>query len=184
MKGSYSADVRCEEGSHPERAYDPEGGFRPIPTYFEDADALEYVMRDGPNVARQIDESFTLLLDAETREPVGFRLEAPKRSFDGSHPEGSKYWERLARYADLLHTHTPAQALSIVWGGPKWQSGQACAADIRQCLLSLGHHKSPLAEKICEAWRMSAGDRQSDAEASHSVSVRDAVSRARNHFKD
>lgn len=53
----------------------------PIPTYFEDQDALEYVTADVPYIARHIDANFTLLLDVETRQPIGFRLEAPLRAW-------------------------------------------------------------------------------------------------------
>lgn len=43
-------------------------------TYYEEADMLEYVTRDGPHVFRRVDDRLELALDMDTREPVGFRL--------------------------------------------------------------------------------------------------------------
>ncbi|WP_027057126.1 hypothetical protein [Mesorhizobium loti] len=50
------------------------GEYTPRALYYEDADALEYVRVDAPVVYRRIDEFLTLILDLETREPVGFKI--------------------------------------------------------------------------------------------------------------
>ncbi|WP_027162600.1 hypothetical protein [Mesorhizobium sp. WSM1293] len=50
------------------------GEYTPRALYYEDADALEYVRVDAPVVHRRIDEFLTLILDLETREPVGFKI--------------------------------------------------------------------------------------------------------------
>lgn len=49
---------------------------RYVPTaiYYEEADSLEYVREDVPNIYRRIDQFLTLVLSMETRAPIGFRL--------------------------------------------------------------------------------------------------------------
>lgn len=51
--------------------------YQPVLISYEEQDAIEYVTRDGPTVAKPIDGRFHLLLDMATREPIGFRLEHP-----------------------------------------------------------------------------------------------------------
>lgn len=48
--------------------------YTPKALYYEDADALEYVRTDAPHVYRRIDEFLTLILDIDTRNPVGFKI--------------------------------------------------------------------------------------------------------------
>ncbi len=48
--------------------------YRPAAIYYEQADSLEYLREDVPNVHRRIDQFLTLVLSMETRTPIGFRL--------------------------------------------------------------------------------------------------------------
>jgi hypothetical protein len=48
--------------------------YTPAAIYYEEADSLEYVRADVPNVYRRVDQFLTLVLSMETRKPIGFRL--------------------------------------------------------------------------------------------------------------
>lgn len=49
--------------------------------YFEQADSLEYVRRDVPSVYRRVDRQLTLILDMDTRAPLGFKLKGFRHFF-------------------------------------------------------------------------------------------------------
>jgi hypothetical protein len=49
--------------------------------YYEMADSLEYVRKDVPTVYRRVDQQLTLILDMDTREPMGFKLKGFKHFF-------------------------------------------------------------------------------------------------------
>ncbi|TPI39199.1 hypothetical protein FJW07_13495 [Mesorhizobium sp. B3-1-9] len=55
--------------------------YKPKALYYEDADSLEYVRVDVPSVYRRIDEFLTLILDLETREPIGFKIKGFKNFY-------------------------------------------------------------------------------------------------------
>jgi hypothetical protein len=50
------------------------GGYSPAAIYYEEADIVEYIRADVPALHRRIDEFLTLVLDLDTREPIGFAL--------------------------------------------------------------------------------------------------------------
>ena len=60
------------------KAYEPQA------VYYHEADIVEYIRRDAASVHRRIDELLTLLLDMESREPIGFSLKG-FRNFYLSH---------------------------------------------------------------------------------------------------
>lgn len=49
--------------------------YRPVLVCYEVADRVEYVTADVATVERRVDDRFSLLLDIETRDVVGFRFE-------------------------------------------------------------------------------------------------------------
>jgi hypothetical protein len=53
----------------------------PVALYFEEADIVEYVRKDAPCVHQRIDGFLTLMLDLETREPIGFALKGFKHFY-------------------------------------------------------------------------------------------------------
>lgn len=55
-------------------SYPLDAAYVPKALYYENADSLEYVRRDSPNVYRRIDQHLTLILDLHSREPLGFSL--------------------------------------------------------------------------------------------------------------
>ena len=59
----------------------PLDSYKPKALYYEDADSLEYVRIDAPSVYRRIDEFLTLILDLETREPIGFKIKGFKNFY-------------------------------------------------------------------------------------------------------
>lgn len=61
--------------------FDLETPYVPVPILFEAADMISYVMEDKPVIARRIDANFDLLLDIDTREPIGFQLYGASRVF-------------------------------------------------------------------------------------------------------
>jgi hypothetical protein len=58
--------------------------YQPRAIYYEQADSLEYVRRDGPAVYRRVDKQLTLILDMDSRYPVGFKLKGFKHFFISS----------------------------------------------------------------------------------------------------
>lgn len=48
--------------------------YTPTLIAFDDPPRIEYINADVPHISRRIDERFDLLLDMETREPIGFTL--------------------------------------------------------------------------------------------------------------
>lgn len=50
------------------------GPYEPMAVYYEDADSLEYIVKDVPSVHRRVDELLTLILAMNGREPIGFRI--------------------------------------------------------------------------------------------------------------
>jgi hypothetical protein len=54
---------------------------RPTALYLEEADIVEYVRRDVPVVHRRIDDVLTIVLDIDTRMPVGFALKGFKNLY-------------------------------------------------------------------------------------------------------
>lgn len=56
--------------------------YSPVALYFEGADTVEYVRRDGPTVYQRVDEFLTLILDMKVREElVGFQLKGFKNFY-------------------------------------------------------------------------------------------------------
>jgi hypothetical protein len=55
--------------------------YAPVALYYDDADSVEYVRRDSACVYRRIDETLTMVLDMENREPIGFRLKGFKNFY-------------------------------------------------------------------------------------------------------
>ena len=53
----------------------------PVALYFEEADIVEYVRRDIACVHQRVDEVLTLVLDMQTREPIGFTLKGFKNFY-------------------------------------------------------------------------------------------------------
>jgi hypothetical protein len=60
------------------RNVEPEG-FRPVPYYSPEADALTWFVRDRDHYAQRIDETLTVYLDMETDEPVGWKIKGVRR---------------------------------------------------------------------------------------------------------
>jgi hypothetical protein len=52
-----------------------------VAVYYEDSDSLEYVRRDEPTIYRRIDDTLTLILSMQSREPVGFQLKGFKHLY-------------------------------------------------------------------------------------------------------
>ena len=48
--------------------------YTPKAVYFDESDTLEYSRLDGPTIFRRVDGYLTLVLDIDSREPVGFAL--------------------------------------------------------------------------------------------------------------
>ena len=57
------------------------GKYRAKAIYYEQSDSLEYVRRDTPTVYRRIDEQLTLILDMDSREPMGFKFKGYRHFF-------------------------------------------------------------------------------------------------------
>jgi hypothetical protein len=57
------------------------GRYRAKAIYYEHSDSLEYVRRDMPAVYRRVDEQLTLILDMDSRQPVGFKLKGYRHFF-------------------------------------------------------------------------------------------------------
>ena len=71
-----------------------EMSYLPGAVYFEDSDSVEYVRRDVPCVYRRIDELLTLILDFDSREPLGFQLKGFKHYYlkaVGTAPENNDF---------------------------------------------------------------------------------------------
>jgi hypothetical protein len=49
--------------------------------YYEQSDSLEYVRRDVPSVYRRVDRQLTLVLEMDTRRPIGFKLKGYRYFF-------------------------------------------------------------------------------------------------------
>lgn len=52
--------------------------YAPTALYFQDADSIEYTRVDAPCIHRRIDAILTLILEMDTREPVGFKVKGFK----------------------------------------------------------------------------------------------------------
>lgn len=57
------------------------GDYKARAVYYEQADSLEYVRRDVPSVYRRVDRQLTLILDMDTRAPLGFKLKGFRHFF-------------------------------------------------------------------------------------------------------
>ena len=55
--------------------------YRARAIYYEQSDSLEYVRRDVPSVYRRIDQQLTLILDMDSRQPMGFKLKGYRHFF-------------------------------------------------------------------------------------------------------
>jgi hypothetical protein len=56
--------------------------YSPVAVYYEQADSLEYVRRDGPSVYRRVDGFLTLILNMRQRdEVIGFQLKGFKNFY-------------------------------------------------------------------------------------------------------
>lgn len=53
----------------------------PAAVYYEESDSLEYIRRDGPCVYRRIDNLLTLVLELDSREPMGFQIKGFKHYY-------------------------------------------------------------------------------------------------------
>lgn len=61
--------------------YSLDANYVPKALYYENADSLEYIRRDSPSVYRRIDQHLTLILDLQSREPLGFSLKGFKHLY-------------------------------------------------------------------------------------------------------
>lgn len=57
------------------------GKYTPKALYYEDADSLEYVREDCPQVHRRIDDFLTLILRMDSRKPIGFKIKGFKNFY-------------------------------------------------------------------------------------------------------
>ena len=71
------------------------GEYKPIAVYYREADTVEYVRHDIPTVHRRVDDFLTLVLDLETREPIGFTLKGFRNFY-------------LRHYAPSLRNYAPS----------------------------------------------------------------------------
>lgn len=56
--------------------------YSPVAIYYEDADLVEYIRKDAPNVARRVDELLTLIYNMNNRdELIGFKLKGFKNYY-------------------------------------------------------------------------------------------------------
>lgn len=62
------------EGAVTEAAHNLTTPYSSVAVYYGDADTVEYIRRDVPAIYRRVDELLTLILDMESREPIGFQL--------------------------------------------------------------------------------------------------------------
>lgn len=64
--------------------------------YFEESDILEYVRVDVPSFDRRVDESLTIVLSLQERQPIGFCLKGFKnfylRHLQAKHDLGEKHF--------------------------------------------------------------------------------------------
>lgn len=58
--------------------------YRARAIYYEQADSLEYVRKDVPSVYRRVDRQLTLILDMDTRAPLGFKIKGFRHFFISS----------------------------------------------------------------------------------------------------
>ena len=58
------------------------GDHTPTALYFEDSDSIEYVRRDAPSVYRRVDALLTLIVDMDSRDPLGFQLKGFKHYYN------------------------------------------------------------------------------------------------------
>jgi hypothetical protein len=93
--------------------YPNRGRYTPSAIYYHEADSLEYVRRDAPCVYRRIDEILTLVVDLNTREPLGFQFKG-FRSFYIKHitPKYNFEHERFIEAISLIE-----EALTIAGDG-------------------------------------------------------------------
>ena len=59
---------------HQDKVPDLSEPYVPTLLAFDDPPRAEYINADVPSISRRVDERLDLLLDVETREPIGFRL--------------------------------------------------------------------------------------------------------------
>lgn len=73
------------------------GGYVPAALYFEEADSVEYVRKDGPCVYRRVDDLLTLILDFDDRRLIGFKIKGFRhfyirhRSSSSASPDEFRY---------------------------------------------------------------------------------------------
>lgn len=48
--------------------------YSPAALYFQDIDSIEYVRSDVPCIHRRIDSILTLIIEMDSREPIGFKV--------------------------------------------------------------------------------------------------------------
>lgn len=61
--------------------FDPQAAYARAAIYYEDADAVEYVRRDGSTYSDRVDENLTLVYAATGDELIGFRLKGFKNMY-------------------------------------------------------------------------------------------------------
>ena len=104
------------------------GEYTPAAIYFQEADIVEYVRSDVPTVHRRIDGFLTLVLDMETREPIGFALKG-FRNFYVNHMKPAGDDEDFVLLTKVLEEKA-RQIGSLVFDDATLRSGYETAQSI------------------------------------------------------